>query len=110
MNKLNELLRWVDRQDNWISALGHGAIVAVWMTIGLALASLSSLADDTLAMGILTFFAGMSIGAYLLREVDDARKVIGTEDEGRKLGHGFEDLLVPVVVTVALGVIYAGLI
>lgn len=110
MNKINELMRWVDKQDNWISALGHGAICAVWMTVGLALAALSTVADDSLAQPILTFFAGMAIGGYTLREGDDARKAVGTEGEGRKLAHGFEDWIVPVVVTVALGVIYSGLL
>lgn len=110
MTKLNELLSYVDRQDNWISALGHGAICAVWMTIGLAIAYVSTVADQSMAQPILTFFAGMCIGGYLLREVDDARKVVGTEDEGEKLGHGFEDFIVPLVVTIALGVLYSGLI
>lgn len=110
MNKLNELLRWVDQQDNWISALGHGAICAGWMTIGLLIAWISTLADDSMAQLIITFFAGMCIGGYTLREIDDARKVVGTEDEGEKLGHGFEDLIVPVAVTIALGVIYSGLV
>lgn len=109
MRKLNELLRRVDRQDNWVSAAGHAAICAGWMTVGLALAFLSTAADDTMAHPILTFFAGMAIGGYTLREVDDARKAVGRSGEGRALAHGFEDWIAPVVVTIALGVFYATL-
>lgn len=110
MSKLNALLKWVDQQDNWISALGHGLICAIWMTVGLILALLSTIGDDTLARPIITFFAGMCIGGYTLREVDDARKAIAGPDEGKKLGHGFEDWIAPVVVTIALGVYYASLL
>lgn len=110
MNKLNDLLRWVDKQDNWISAIGHGAICAAVMTIGLALAYLSTLADDTMAQPILTFFAGLCIGGYTLREADDSRKAVGGAGEGRKLGESFEDWIVPVAVTIALGVVYSTLV
>lgn len=110
MNSLNDLLGWVDKQDNWISAIGHGAICAGVMTVGLLLAWLSTAADDTLAQPILTFFAGMCIGGYTLREADDSRKAVGQPGEGHKLGESFEDWIVPVTVTIALGIIYSGLI
>lgn len=110
IDQFNDLLRKIDRQPNLVSAAGHGMICLAWMTIGLAVAFLSTVADDTMANAVLTFFAGMCIGGYTLREADDSRKAVGGPDEGRKLGESFEDWIVPVVVTVAVAVFYASVV
>lgn len=110
ITNLKALLAWVDKQPNIVSAIGHGAICAVWMTFGLLLALLSKLGDETLALPIIIFFAGQCSGGYSLREGDDAQKAVGGPDEGEKLGQGFEDWIVPHVVTLIFALWYASLV
>lgn len=109
LEKWHELRRKIDQQNNWVSAAGHGAICAVFLTVGLALEFLSYLVEPENPIAFITFFAGVGVGAYTLREGDEVDDAIGEPDEGRKLGASFEDWIAPVVVCVGLGAFYAGL-
>lgn len=107
IDRIKAVYAWTDRQNNWISAATHAGICAVVITVGLVLEAASYAVEPADPIPFISHFAvGMGF-AYTLREIDDARKAIGTRDEGKKLGEGYEDWIAAIVVCVALGVVYS---
>lgn len=109
IRRISSIYAWASVQPNWVSALTHGGICALAVTAGLVLEFLSYLVEPAAPIPFISHSAAAAIGGYTLREIYDSLKAVGTEDEGQKLGHSYEDLIAAVLVSIALAKLYGGL-